>query len=121
MLSSRSAIGSIGTDSRVALDEARTILAALADVRVADVAPPDVQAVEHAEEHLKAAEEASLLDVRREKSDMKGLESMMARIEATPNDAELEQHLPTTEKVETLFSRFHLLADTLGLSCPEIQ
>lgn len=81
------------------LDEARTISTALNSIRFADIAPRDLEAEEHARQHLEAeGEEVDVPEEIDDKRRMEGLEDMLNRLSSGAlNPA--EESRPTMEDV----------------------
>jgi len=105
--------------SSSALEEARTISAALADIRLSDIAPRDLEAEEHAREHLQdqMSDEPSLPAIgemeERKKMDM--LEDMLSQLTAGSATASDRTQRPTVQDVAKLTERLDLLARSIGL------
>ncbi|EJF63369.1 hypothetical protein BD309DRAFT_855223 [Dichomitus squalens] len=123
---------SIATDPRVA--EVRAIATELSNVRLSDIAPPDLQALAHAREHLDGegrdrdarmddeddvTDPAELNEALKAKRDMESLEDLMAQmggvIEGAGADARLKPARPTAEDVARLKERLLAIARELGL------
>ncbi|CAL1709047.1 unnamed protein product [Somion occarium] len=70
------------------LQEARLISMELAELRFSDVAPPDLQAEQHAREHLESADvddrdfDVEMNEEVKQKRDVEGLEDLMTRMGA---------------------------------------
>lgn len=99
------------------LVEARAIAAGLAGVRFTDVVPRDLEAEEHARQHL--ADEDSGMDENEELNDkrkMEGLEDMLSRLTAGAASPEMtDKTRPTMEDVRVLERRLQALNARLGL------
>lgn len=94
------------------VSEARNISSQLSKVRFSDIVPRDLEAEQHAREHLEA--EGETLDGNEDiatKRDIEGLEDMLANLGAS-NDAAR----PTIEDVRALKSRLEVLSIRLGLN-----
>ncbi|GJE85540.1 Yae1 family protein [Phanerochaete sordida] len=98
------------------LEEVRAISSALSNVRFSDIVPPDMQAIEHAKEHLEDAEDVVTSEELQEKRNMESLEDLMNRMGAAPSAKQTDR--PTAEDVAQLEQRLHALAHTLGLTLP---
>ncbi|KAF9219245.1 hypothetical protein BS17DRAFT_718092 [Gyrodon lividus] len=101
------------------LDEARNISTILLSVRFSDMAPPDLEAEQHAREHLsfddlEFAENEELVLKR----DMEGLEDMLSRLTANVVSAAraAPQGRPAKEDVAKLKDRLRALSLKLGLA-----
>ncbi|KAI5986230.1 hypothetical protein EDD15DRAFT_2175125 [Pisolithus albus] len=96
------------------LDEARAIATSLSRIRFTDIAPPDIEAEQHAREHLQNDDpglvQSDALSQRRE---MEILEDMLSHMSARSGT---EQVRPTREDVVILKGRLHALSERLGLS-----
>lgn len=103
--------------------EARAIAASLNDVRFSDIAPPDLEAEQHAREHLEAADDDNDdgVDMGEEVGEQRKIESLedaMARMGAGTISAEEKKGRPTMQDVVHLTSRLRALADALGVPLP---
>lgn len=101
------------------LDEAHNISSILLSVRFSDIAPRDLEAEQHAREHLRSddsglAENEELV----QKRDMEGLEDMLARLTGGVASAAgaSPQGRPTKEDVAKLKQRLQALGVKLGLA-----
>ena len=108
-----------GPDSQAVLEEARSVSAGLGDIRFSDIAPPDLQAEQHAREHLEAEQDVVENEELQGKRDVESLEDMMARMGAGTSKADQKTGRPTAADVEKLAARLQSLAEGLGLSLPE--
>lgn len=108
-----------GVDCQAALDEARSISGALSAIRFSDIAPPDLQAEQHAREHLEAEGDMVEDEGLQVKRDIESLEDMMARMGATNGRVEEKTGRPSAEDVERLSARLKALAESLGLGLPD--
>ncbi|THH29252.1 hypothetical protein EUX98_g4944 [Antrodiella citrinella] len=103
------------------IQEARAIASGLNEVRFSDVAPPDLEAVQHAREHFEAVnEEDRDMDVElgekvEGKRQMESLEDAMARMGAGSMASEDKRGRPTREDVVVLTTRLKALAEKLEL------
>ncbi|KAI0356427.1 hypothetical protein OH77DRAFT_200893 [Trametes cingulata] len=118
--------------SEAVLAEVREIAAQLANVRFSDIAPPDLEALAHAREHLENArteeqvEDAEALrdparmnEEIRERRDVEGLEDLMAQMNAGGaggGSAAAVQARPRAEDVARLKERLLAIVQGLGLS-----
>ena len=75
------------------LREARAISSDLAEIRFSDIAPPDLQAEQHAREHLESADaeerdfEVEMSDEVKQKRDLESLNMTCSRCKTVPHDA----------------------------------
>lgn len=93
--------------------EARDITSKLSNVRFSDIAPRDLEAEEHAREHLEG-DEMDLGEEITSKRDMEGIEDMLAKLTAGANPVSV-QGRPTMQDVHTLKARLQILDQQLGL------
>ncbi|KAK7683151.1 hypothetical protein QCA50_013824 [Cerrena zonata] len=106
------------------LTEARTISSDLAEIRFSDIMPPDLQAIQHAREHLESADEddrdfdVEMSEETKQKHDLEGLEDMMTRMGATITVSAEVKTRPTRTDVEKLAVRLTSLLDSLNLPLP---
>ncbi|KAF5338385.1 hypothetical protein D9611_012532 [Ephemerocybe angulata] len=100
-----------------ALDELRNIAAQLADIRFSDIVPPDLEAEEHAREHMRTEGEALEMDSEelKDKKDVEGLEDLLAGMSASGNGKERKPQRPTMQDFEVVKKRLEALVGTLGL------
>ena len=121
--------------SSIALvEEVRDLASALSNVRLSDIAPPDLEALAHAREHLERAgmhrdedgedvtDPAVLNEDLKAKRDMEGLEDLMAQMSsggsgsASGPDANTKNTArPTAEDVAQLKERLLAIAQESGL------
>lgn len=98
------------------LAEAQDISEQLSKVRSSDIMPRDLEAEQHAREHLEA--EGVELDVNEDlaaKRDMEGIEDMLASLSAGNGKNKGENARPTPDDVQALKSRLSILSDHLDL------
>ena len=106
------------------LREARAISSDLAEIRFSDIAPPDLQAEQHAREHLESADaeerdfEVEMSDEVKQKRDLENLEDMMTRMGAGATTSAVDKTRPTMSDVEKLAGRLTVLLLSLGLPSP---
>lgn len=106
------------------LREARAISSDLAEIRFSDIAPPDLQAEQHAREHLESADaeerdfEVEMSDEVKQKRDLESLEDMMTRMGAGATTSAVDKTRPTMSDVEKLAGRLNVLLLSLGLPSP---
>jgi len=96
--------------------EAQDISSQLARVRFSDIMPQDIEAEQHAREHLEA--EGVELDVNEEitaKRDIEGIEDMLANLSAGNGKTREGRDRPTPDDVQALKSRLSRLSDHLNL------
>lgn len=99
------------------LAEVHDISSQLSKVRFSDIMPRDLEAEQHAREHLEA--EGMELDVHEDlaaKRDMEGIEDMLASLSAGNDKIKGESARPTPDDVQALKSRLGILSDHLGLA-----
>ncbi|KAJ3709603.1 hypothetical protein C8R42DRAFT_598367 [Lentinula raphanica] len=91
------------------LIEVRSIASQLSNIRFADIAPRDLEAEEHAREHLEMVDEDAEMQENEElaqKRAMEGLEDMLASLGSGPDPhSPAQQRKPTMEDVGTLKER----------------
>ncbi|KAF9468240.1 hypothetical protein BDZ94DRAFT_1246270 [Collybia nuda] len=92
--------------------EAREIAAQLGRVRYSDIEPRDLEAEEHAREHLEMEALETDNDEILEKRKMERIEDMMAKLAASTQTTERVR--PTLEDVYKLKARLETLGKTLG-------
>ncbi|KAJ7145821.1 hypothetical protein C8R44DRAFT_755964 [Mycena epipterygia] len=98
--------------------EARAIAAGLAVVRFSDVVPRDLEAEEHALQHLADSEDPGMDENEEisEKRNMERLEDMLSRLTAGATNPETaDKTRPTIDDVRILESRLQALNARLGL------
>ncbi|KAL4247481.1 Protein YAE1 [Abortiporus biennis] len=102
------------------VEEARVLMSSLNDIRFSDIAPPDLQAEQHAREHLESADEDDRdMDIEfgeelSSKREMESLEDLMNRMGAGPSS---KQGRPTAD-VTKLTEKLASLSSRMGLSLP---
>ncbi|CAK5270976.1 unnamed protein product [Mycena citricolor] len=98
------------------LAEAREIATGLAAIRFSDVVPRDLEAEEHARQHL-AYEDTGLNENEglNERREMEGLEDMLARLTPGATIASDQSARPTINDVRALEGRLRVLLQKLGL------
>ncbi|KAJ7279044.1 hypothetical protein C8J57DRAFT_1059386, partial [Mycena rebaudengoi] len=91
------------------LAEARAIAAALGAVRLSDIVPRDLEAEEHARQHLADSEDADIMEMEMEGSEklaeklkMEILEDIFSQLTAGGTQADAENTRPTVEDVRVL-------------------
>ena len=107
--------------------EARIIASELSNIRFTDIAPPDLEAEQHAREHLEADDPMD--DDRdgmivgdeglQQKREMESLEDMMDRITAGAVPKSDRTGRPTMEDVKKLGARLEVLAGKVGVAIPQ--
>lgn len=98
------------------LAEAQDISTRLSNVRFSDIMPRDLEAEEHAREHLEA--EGMEPDTHEDivaKRDVEGIEDMLANLSAGNGKTKNETVRPTAEDVRALKRRLGTLSDYLHL------
>ncbi|KAI0712235.1 hypothetical protein C8Q76DRAFT_768941 [Earliella scabrosa] len=117
-------------DHAALLEQVRGIATTLANVRFSDIAPPDLEAIAHAREHLESArpmdeddDGAELTDPAKsneeikDKRDMEGLEDLLAQMSAPGADGRsVPPARPTADDVARLRERLLSIARSLGLT-----
>ncbi|KAJ3510581.1 hypothetical protein NLJ89_g4593 [Agrocybe chaxingu] len=99
------------------VDEAQDISSQLSRIRFTDIMPRDVEAEEHARQHLEA--EGVELDENEEiaaKHDVEGLEDMLANLTAGNGISNSSSDRPTMEDIYALKTRLAWLGERLHLS-----
>ncbi|CDO76093.1 hypothetical protein BN946_scf184649.g19 [Trametes cinnabarina] len=116
------------TQTEAVLAEVRDIATQLANVRFSDIAPPDLEAIAHAKEHLDAAamnadeeaedltDPAKLNEEIKEKRDIEGLEDLIAQMNASGASEGAAQARPKEEDVARLKQRLLAASQGIGLS-----
>jgi len=97
--------------------EARDITYLLSNIRFTDIAPRDLEAEEHAQQHLEAGDNA--LDINKEvdeKRRIEELEDMLAKLTPGTTAGINQSGRPTVDDVRLLKGRLETLAQSLGLS-----
>ncbi|KAK7039224.1 hypothetical protein VNI00_010129 [Paramarasmius palmivorus] len=95
--------------------EARAITSQLANVRFSDIAPRDLEAEEHAREHLEIdGEEMDENEEVAGKREVEGLEDMLAKLTAGANPSSGHER-PTVDDVHRLKERLQTLCEAAGL------
>ncbi|RDB23927.1 hypothetical protein Hypma_009245 [Hypsizygus marmoreus] len=95
--------------------EAREIAAQLGNIRYSDIEPRDLEAEQHAREHLEMDnEEMEVSEEIEERKKMEGVEDMLVRMSAGENVNAPTR--PTAEDVLKLKARLGTLCARLGLS-----
>ncbi|KAK1225988.1 hypothetical protein PQX77_000679 [Marasmius sp. AFHP31] len=107
-------------DQDVQLVEAREIAASLSNIRFSDIAPRDLEAEQHAREHLEmegedADDDTDVNEELAEKRRMEGLEDMLSQMTAGTHSMAGEQKRPTMEDVHRLKDRLQRLTILVGL------
>ena len=98
------------------LAEAQDISSQLSRVRFSDIMPRDLEAEEHAREHLET--EGIPLDMNEEiadKREVEGLEDMLANLSADNGKSKGKHARPTIGDVQVLKDRLGLLTNRLDL------
>ncbi|KDR78291.1 hypothetical protein GALMADRAFT_1311677 [Galerina marginata CBS 339.88] len=96
--------------------EAQDISFQLSRIRFSDIMPRDIEAEDHAREHLEAKGEE--LDPNEEiaaRRDMEGIEDMLANLSSGNGKTKNGSSRPTIEDLQTLKSRLNLLSGRLEL------
>ncbi|KAH7910841.1 hypothetical protein BJ138DRAFT_60868 [Hygrophoropsis aurantiaca] len=102
-------------DITTEMEEARDIAACLGNIRFSDIVPRDLEAEQHAREHLESDDPG--LDESEElveRKKMEGLEDMLQKLSAG-NIASSTQDRPTREDMHRLKQRLATLSEALGL------
>lgn len=96
--------------------EAEDVASQLSRIRFSDVMPRDLDAEEHARQHMEA--EGVALDVNEEiaaKRDLEGIEDMLADLTAGNGKSKKSGDRPTIDDVRMLKERLVLLSERLDL------
>jgi hypothetical protein len=97
--------------------EARDIASQLANIRFVDIAPRDLEAEEHARQHMETDDSELEMDEEvAEKRKMEELEDMLAQLTAGTNTGQNRSGRPTAEDTRLLKARLQVLTQALGLS-----
>ncbi|KAJ2919586.1 hypothetical protein MD484_g826, partial [Candolleomyces efflorescens] len=98
------------------VEEIRTIASQLANIRFSDIAPPDLEAEEHAREHMERTGEDIVMDSEEleEKKNVESLEDMLAGMSAGSRADQPRR--PTMLDFEGLKRRLESVAGQLGLN-----
>ncbi|KIM41847.1 hypothetical protein M413DRAFT_71255 [Hebeloma cylindrosporum] len=98
------------------LTEAQEISSQLSRVRFSDIMPRDIEAEEHAREHLEAEGiELDMNEVIADKREVEGLEDMLANLSAYNGKSKEKHARPTIDDVQCLKDRLRLLTNRLDL------
>lgn len=112
------------------LQEAKQISSLLNDIRFSDIVPPDLEAEQHAREHLQSTNDDDNDDIDIDlgeeithKRGMENLEDMLTRMSAgnSSTDTAMKKGRPTMEDVRALSDRLSVLAGVVGLSLPQLS
>ncbi|KAG6829033.1 hypothetical protein H0H87_012820 [Tephrocybe sp. NHM501043] len=96
--------------------EAREIASQLGNIRYSDIEPRDLEAEQHAKEHLEAeGQEMEVHEDIEKRKQMETVEDMLAGLSAS-GDANAPER-PTMEDVINLRARLQMLVSGLGLRC----
>jgi hypothetical protein len=96
------------------LRDAQGIAAQLGNIRFSDIEPRDLEAEQHAREHLEMEPEEMVGEEIGEKRRMEGVEDMLARLSAGEGIVQVQDR-PSREDVQRLKMRLEALAAQLGL------
>ncbi|KAL4073135.1 hypothetical protein V8B97DRAFT_186159 [Scleroderma yunnanense] len=102
-----SALVAFLAENHVLVEEARAISTAFAQIRFSDIAPPDIEAEQHAREHLDGNDTPAISHKR----EMENLEDMFSQL-----GKGIRQGRPTREDVAKLKERLAVLSTRLALS-----
>ncbi|TFK36512.1 hypothetical protein BDQ12DRAFT_686541 [Crucibulum laeve] len=108
---------STGGETESMAIEARDIAAKLSDIRFSDISPRDLEAEEHARQHLEDDEHG--MDVNEEiaeKREVEGLEDMLAKLTAGTSMGAHETGRPTEDDVRVLKGRLENLVQRMGIT-----
>lgn len=100
------------------LEEARAIATALSQIRFSDIAPGDLEAEQHAREHLEDINDDPAISQKR---DMESLEDMLSHLAAGSGEGTPRRTRPTREDVAKLKERLALLSTRLTLGPDSIM
>jgi hypothetical protein len=96
--------------------EARDITSLLANIRFTDIAPRDIEAEEHARQHLEVDDNEMEVNEVAEKRKMEELEDMLAQLTSGTITGPNQSGRSTIEDVRLLKGRLETLTRGLGLS-----
>ncbi|KAA1469679.1 hypothetical protein DENSPDRAFT_879117 [Dentipellis sp. KUC8613] len=103
-------------ESSARLTEARAINENLAEVRFTDIVPRDLEAEQHAREHLESfGEELDENEELAEKRKVEQLEDMMNQLTADAGGSQAKSARPTADDVRALKARLEALIAAAGL------
>ena len=103
------------SDLNTKLQEAREIVAQLGGVRLSDIEPHDLEAEQHAREHLEMEPDEMVGEEVMERRKMERMQDMLASLSAS-GEVDLEaQARPTSEDVKKWEARLGALGTQLGL------
>lgn len=102
------------------VNEVKDISAKLANVRLTDIAPRDLEAEQHAREHLEVEGiEMEVNEELAEKRNIEGIEDMLAKLTAGDTSGQSldgRPSRPSTKDVADLKQRLEILSSALGLT-----
>jgi hypothetical protein len=103
-----------GQDESTAAD-ARDVASQLANLRFSDIAPRDLEAEEHARQHMEASDDYGMEvgEELAEKREMEGIEDLLAKLTAGKNTKDSGR--PTVEDLIRLNERLQALSSRLSL------
>ena len=95
--------------------DARNIAGQLANLRFSDIAPRDLEAEEHARQHMEANDdyEMDVGEELAEKREVEGIEDLLAKLTAGKNTKDPGR--PTVEDLKGLNERLQALSSRLSL------
>jgi len=108
------ALGVLENDKEALAQEAREIATQLGNIRYSDIEPRDLEAEQHAREHLEAeGEEMEVNEETEKRKQMEGVEDMLAGL--STGEGVNAPGRPTTEDVVKLKERLQALSSRVGL------
>ncbi|KAK2460413.1 hypothetical protein APHAL10511_007578 [Amanita phalloides] len=114
-------VGFLASSESPLLADARDISAQLTNIRLSDIAPPDLEAKAHAQEHLGQEDEEGITAPAelKEKWDMEKLEDMLADMTSNGDKATTSPR-PTMEDVKKLKDRLYALCGMIGANTTDM-
>jgi hypothetical protein len=104
------------TTEQESLAEARDIAVALANIRFTDIAPRDLDAEEHARQHLESEDaDMEVKEELSEKRDLERIEDMLAKLTAGTSAGAHDKGRPNSDDVQKLYGRLKTLSEQLDL------
>lgn len=98
------------------LTEARALASVLVKIRLSDIAPRDLEAEEHAKQHLQDDDPEFENEELAEQQKMEKLEDMLAQLTATTEDGQSDVQRPTLAEYEAVKLRLLGLCGQLKIS-----
>jgi hypothetical protein len=98
--------------------DAQEICSQLSKIRFSDIMPRDLEAEEHARQHLEEGVEIDVHEKIAAKRDIEGIEDMLADLTAGTNFTGTTR--PSVDDVRILKDRLKVLSDRLNLQIPVV-